>query len=505
VEGVISVQTYGNTDDYTEDDLNILRFVSQHIAVAIERRRTAEELKDYNKQLAEKVEERTAELNLTNESLQRQIDQRKEIELKLIHDAHHDALTGLPNRVMFNNRLDLAIASKRRHGEHNYALLFIDLDRFKAINDTLGHHAGDQFLIEVAKRINKCKRSHDLLARLGGDEFVVLIDNYSSMRDVELVAQRIVDSIGSVFVLDSKEVFSGASIGIAELIQEYTSADDALRDADAAMYQAKNFGRNRFVVFDVSMRNQLIDEIELESDFRQAFKLKQFSCYLQPIMDVESDEVLYYETTIQWHSERSGLVKNEAFWKIANQCGLTYSVNQYLLELTFEQLQKWRVDPKLKEMKIGMSLSVEHLLHKKSMQNLVALVNSANINSDLLVIELSEQSLSKFNKYLPTILDQLQRLGVTLVLDDFGSDTASLSYFFKYDFDFIKLSENLVNTLSMSDKYHTLVKSVVKIAHNIGMSVIGEGVADEHTKNELQMVGCRYAQGEFISPAERMS
>lgn len=502
VEGVISVQTYGNAENYTEDDLNILRFVSQHIAVAMERRRSAVELKSYNKQLAEKVKERTAELNLTNESLKKQIEQRKEIELKLIHDAHHDALTGLPNRVMFNNRLELAISSKRRHPAHKYALLFIDLDRFKSINDTLGHHAGDQFLIEVANRISACKRSHDLLARLGGDEFVILVDTYSSMRDVEAVAQRIVDSISTPFILENKEVFSGASVGIAELSDDYSGADDALRDADAAMYQAKNLGRNRFVIFDVSMRNQLIDEIELESEFREAFKYKRFSACLQPIIDIESDAVLYYESTIEWHSEHSGLIKGADLWKLANQCGLTYSVNQHLMEITFEQLQQWQSNPQKKHIKVGLSLSIEHLMHKRSMQNLVQSIENANFDSELLVIELSEESLSKFNKYLPTILEQLHRLGVTLVLDNFGSATASLSYFFTYDFDFIKLSESLVNTLGMSDKYHILVKSVIEIADNLGISVIGDGVNDEPTKHELQMVGCRYAQGDFIKPTQ---
>jgi diguanylate cyclase (GGDEF)-like protein len=502
VEGVISVQTYGNAEGYTEDDLNILRFVSQHIAVAMERRRSAVELKSYNKQLAEKVKERTAELNLTNESLKKQIEQRKEIELKLIHDAHHDALTGLPNRVMFNNRLELAISSKRRHPEHKYALLFIDLDRFKSINDTLGHHAGDQFLIEVASRISACKRSHDLLARLGGDEFVVLVDTYSNMRDVEAVAQRIVDSISTPFLLENKEVFSGASVGIAELSQDYNGADDALRDADAAMYQAKNLGRNRFVIFDVSMRNQLIDEIELESEFRDAFKFKRFNACLQPIIDIESDAVLYYESTIEWHSERSGLIKGADLWKLANQCGLAYSVNQHLMDITFEQLNLWQSNPQQRHVKVGMSLSIEHLMHKSSMQNLVQAIEQANFDSELLVIELSEESLSKFSKYLPTILDQLHRLGVTLVLDNFGSATASLSYFFTYDFDFIKLSESLVNTLGMSDKYHTLVKSVVEIADNLGISVIGDGVSDEQTRHELQMIGCRYAQGDFIRPTQ---
>ncbi|MFC4700681.1 EAL domain-containing protein [Glaciecola siphonariae] len=501
VEGVIAVQTYGASDDYDDEDLNILRFVSQHIAVAIGRRRSAQNLKEYNKQLTDKVKERTAELNLTNDSLKRQIEQRKEIELKLIHDAHHDALTNLPNRVMFNNRLELAISSKKRHSAHNYALLFIDLDRFKNINDTLGHHAGDEFLIEVARRISICKRSHDLLARLGGDEFVILVDSFTNIRDVEMVAQRIVDSISAPFKIENKEVFSGASVGIAELSEYYNGADDALRDADAAMYQAKNLGRNRFVLFDVSMRNQLVEEIEQETEFRRAFKRGEFQCFLQPIVNLQNDEVLYYESTMRWHSPHKGLVKDATFWNLADQCGLTYSVNQQLMDFTFKQLHKWRLDPDMRKMKIGLSLSIEHLLHKKSLENLVQLIEWSEIESECLVIELSEQSLGKFNKYLPNILDSLHKMGVTLVLDNFGSETASLAYLFKYDFDFIKLNENLINTIGMSDKYHKLVESIILIANNNGIEVIGDGVNDMGTKEELHFIGCHYAQGALMGKA----
>ncbi|WP_371196070.1 EAL domain-containing protein [Glaciecola sp. SC05] len=504
VEGVIAVQTYGNSDDYDEDDLAILRFVSQHIAVSMERLRTAEDLKNYNRQLAIKVKKRTAELNLTNESLKRQIDQRKEIELKLIHDAHHDALTSLPNRVMFNNRLELAISSKRRHAQHNYALLFIDLDRFKNINDTIGHHAGDEFLIEVAKRIDKCKRSHDLLARLGGDEFVVLVDSYINMRDVEIVAQRIVDSISQPFIIENKEVFSGASIGITELSEDYISADDALRDADAAMYQAKHLGRNRFVLFDVSMRNQLVEEIEQETEFRRAFNLGNFSCYLQPVANLQTDEVLYYQSTMQWQTDTGHVVKDHAFWSLAEKCGLSYSVNQLLMDLSFKQLHKWRLDPEWKNQKVGMSLSVEHLLHQQSLQSLVQLIEWAEVDSELLVIELSESSLGKYNKYLPDILEQLHDMGVSLVLDNFGSETASLSYLFKYDFDYLKLNENLTNTIVMSDKYHKLVQSIIMTANNAGMEVIGDGVYDEDTKEELNAIGCHYIQGSLVGKARQM-
>merc|ERR1712000_323960 len=236
--------------------LELLRFVSHHIAVAIERKRNTESMQQYNALLEEKVRERTRELDKINSFLKQQIEERKEIELKLIHDAHHDSLTDLPNRTMFTSRLELAVANKQRYPENLFAVLFIDLDRFKIINDTLGHHAGDEFLIEVSKRITKCIRGHDLLARHGGDEFVLLLDNFEYTSDVEEISARIIDSISEPFILDDKEMYSGASIGIAHVETYYRSADEVIRDADAAMYQAKSLGRGRLVIFDKSMRER---------------------------------------------------------------------------------------------------------------------------------------------------------------------------------------------------------------------------------------------------------
>lgn len=499
VKGVIAIQTYGEGEDYDEDDLDILRFVSQHISVAMERRRAANELIKYNQQLSEKVQERTAELNKTNLSLKQQIEQRKEVELKLIHDAHHDSLTQLPNRVMFNSRLELAIASKQRYSEHNFALLFIDLDRFKTINDTLGHQAGDEFLIEASKRINTCKRSHDLLARLGGDEFVILVDKFTNMGDVEAISQRIVDSISTVFTLDEKEVFSGASIGVAEITSDYTSADDVLRDADAAMYQAKNLGRNRYVIFDISMRNQLIEEIDDEHFFRKAFKAGEFEYTIQPVRKLSDDSILFYECSIYW-PDHPKCKRTESFWTLADKCGLTYQINKQLMEEAFKILHTWRLDPDYKNTKIGLSLSIEHLLHKSSFEDLVQQIEMSEIYSQLLVIELSEAALSRFTKYLPNMLSKLQNLGVTLVLDNFGSHSGSLNHLFKYDFDFIKLNSDLVNTFGMSDKYHRLVKSIVLITNEVGIGLIADGVDDDMILQELHEIGCHFGQGNAITP-----
>ncbi|MFT6269948.1 MAG: diguanylate cyclase (GGDEF)-like protein [Alphaproteobacteria bacterium] len=503
VKGVIALQTYGLGDDYDDDDLDILRFVSQHISVAMERRKAANKLIEYNQQLSEKVQERTAELNETNESLKKQIEQRKEVELKLIHDAHHDGLTNLPNRVMFNSRLNLAIASKQRYSDHNFALLFIDLDRFKTINDTLGHHAGDEFLIEASKRIDACKRSHDLLARLGGDEFVILIDKFTNMSDVENVAQRIVDSISASFVIEDKEVFSGASIGVAEITSDYTEADDVLRDADAAMYQAKNLGRNRYIIFDISMRNQLIEEIDDERTFRKAYKAGEFEYAIQPIKDLHDNSTLFYECTINWpqHPKYAG---TENFWTLADKCGLTYTINKQLMEETFRILHTWRIYPDYKNTKIGLSLSIEHLLHKSSFEDLVHQIETSEITSELLVIELSELALTRFTKYLPNMLNKLQSLGVTLVLDNFGSHSGSLNHLFKYDFDYIKLNPNLVNTFGMSDKYHRLVNSIVLIANEMSIGVIADGIDDEMILQELNEIGCHFGQGNVITPPAKI-
>jgi diguanylate cyclase (GGDEF)-like protein len=503
VKGVIALQTYGEGDDYNDADLDILRFVSQHISVAMERREAANELIKYNQQLSEKVQERTAELNKSNQSLKNQIEQRKEVELKLIHDAHHDGLTSVPNRVMFNSRLGLAIASKQRYSEHNFALLFIDLDRFKTINDTLGHHAGDEFLIEASKRINACKRSHDLLARLGGDEFVVLVDKFQDMSDVENIAQRIVDSISTPFVIEDNEVFSGASIGVAEITQSYTQADDVLRDADAAMYQAKNLGRNRYIIFDISMRNQLMEEIDDERTFRKAFKSGEFESAIQAIKDLNNDTTLFYECSINW-PQQPKCSRIENFWSLADKCGLTYAINKQLMEEAFRILHTWRIDPDYKKTKIGLSLSIEHLLHKSSFEDLIYQIETSEIDSELLVIELSELALTRFTKYLPNMLNKLQSLGVKLVLDNFGSHSGSLNHLFKYDFDYIKLNQNLVNTFGMSDKYHRLVNSIVLIANEMNIGVIADGIDDHMILQELNEIGCHFGQGKVIAPPAKI-
>ena len=503
VYGVIAVQTYGKSAKYTPRDLELLRFVSHHIAVALERKFRADAIQAYNEQLEERVEARTQELNEANEVLRQQIEERKEIERKLIHDAHHDALTDLPNRSMFTSRLELAIANKQRHPENMFAVLFIDLDRFKIINDTLGHHAGDEFLIEVSKRIAQCIRGHDLLARLGGDEFVLLLDAFADSADVEEVSARIIESISEPFILDGKEMYSGASIGIAHLETYYRTADEVIRDADAAMYQAKSLGRGRFVMFDKSMRERLLEELELENEFRRSLRESEFECYLQPIFDLRTQQPLYHEIYVRWVHPTLGKVAREQFRQVAEHSGLTLDLDLYQLRSACQLLASWpKVDNIEYEPRIGVNVSINHLLQASLVNKILDIINESGVKPSQLIFEFDENDLNRRSQYILPAIKKLKRAGVTLVLDNFGSGLASLSYLFSYPFDFIKIDHRFIKSLPRSLRNLKLIQSVMLISGHLKFEVIAEGIDSNSQLESLKEIECIYGQGRFLEPPQ---
>lgn len=497
VVGVIAIQTYGKTKDYESSDLDVLRFVSNQISAAMERQRAAQELRNYNRHLTRMVSDRTAELDRSNKSLKKQIEQRKEVEAKLVHDAHHDALTGLPNRTLFNKRLELAIASKQRYEYYQYALLFIDLDRFKQINDSMGHHAGDEFLKDVAKRIDGCKRSHDLLARLGGDEFVVLVDSFDSIQDVELIAQRIVEIVSKPFRIENKVVYSGASVGIVDITQEYTEGDQALRDADSAMYYAKNLGKNRSILFDKSMRTNVIREVDLENNFRNAFLDNGFDYCTQPVICQSTNKPLYNELTFAWQHNGQTYSRAE-FWELAHSTGLNHRINQHLIDVAIKQLKVWQSIEETRHQKLGITLSAEHLMYKQSYQNLLNVIENSEINSENLVLELAEQSLNKFPSHLSVIVNKLHELGVIVVLDNFGNEQGSLNHLFNFAFNYLKLSAALTNSMLRSPTDRHIVESIIMIAKSRNINVIADGIDCEKLLQQFNDLGCHLLQGQQI-------
>lgn len=505
VSGVIGIQSYRGQYQYGPKDLELIRFVSHHIAVALERKRAAEAIQLYNQQLSEKVKERTDELNRTNCFLKKQIEERKQIELKLIHDAHHDSLTGLPNRAMFTNRLELALANKSRYSDNKFAVLFIDLDRFKLINDTLGHHAGDQFLVEVSKRITTCIRGHDLLARLGGDEFVVLLDNFEMDEDVEEVATRVLDALGEPFCLDGTEMYSGGSIGVAFIESWYNSADEIIRDADAAMYQAKSIGRGRYVMFDQSMRERLLDDLDLENEFRKTLKDGGFDCQFQPIIDLGTNEYMYLECYVRWHHSRLGKVDREQFWRVAERSGLTLEVDRFMLDRACKMLNSWKDEtgPE-RDYKVAINLSINHLMQNKHVNHLIDNVIRSGIAPEKLVLEVDETHLSRKSQQVLNSINLLKKAGMTLVLDNFGNGLASLNYLCSFPFDFVKIDRKFVKSLPRSEENLKLVQSVQQISEHFGFKLIAEGIDSEGLCKAVIEAGCQYGQGNFLSEAEKV-
>ncbi|MDF2177915.1 EAL domain-containing protein [Aliiglaciecola sp. CAU 1673] len=503
IVGIVAVQTYDNKKTYSLKDLELLKFVSHHIAVAMERKRAADALQEYSQQLADKVKERTEELYKTNQHLKKQIEERKEIELKLIHDAHHDALTDLPNRVMFSNRLELAVANKRRHPENNFAVLFIDLDRFKLINDTIGHHAGDMFLIEVSKRIAECIRGHDLLARLGGDEFVILLDSLEQEEDAEEVASRIIELLSKPYMLDDKEMYSGASIGIAFVQSWYGSAEEVIRDADAAMYQAKALGRGRYISFDTSMRERLLEELELENQFRHMLKEGLFECYCQPATNIINKQWIYLECYVRWLHPTLGKVKREQFWQVAEHSGLTIEMDRFMLDKACQLLNAAQMGASDFPVgtKVALNLSINHLIQKKLVDQLLEQIAEAGVEPSQLVLEFDENALNRRSQHVLPALKHLKKAGITLVLDNFGSGLASLSYLYSYPFDYVKIDHRFIKSLPRSSKNLKMIQSVLSIAEHLGFQLIAEGIQNKEQLDALLDIGCELIQGAYVAPS----
>ncbi|MFC3095404.1 EAL domain-containing protein [Alteromonas sediminis] len=496
IEGVIAIQSYGTQANYSNKDLELLKFVSHHIASAMERKKRTKAIQKYNQELEERVKNRTEELDNANQVLKKQIEERKEIELKLIHDAHHDSLTDLPNRAMFNSRLELAIASKQRRADNMYAVLFIDLDRFKLINDTLGHHAGDEFLIEVSKRIAHCIRGHDLLARLGGDEFVVLLDNFEDSADVEEVAARIIDAISKPFSLDGKEMYSGASIGIAHVQSHYRAADEVLRDADAAMYQAKTSGRGNYVMFDQSMRERLLEEMEMEAELRKTMRSSEFGQFVQPILSLSDQTPLYHEFYLRWEHPQMGAIAREQFRQVAEHSGLTLDLDMYQLKRACEILKSTQ-DENMQ--KLAVNVSITHLLQASLVNKIIDVIEDSGVSPSKIVFEFDENDLNRRSQFILPAIKKLKRAGVTLVLDNFGSGLASLSYLFSYPFDYIKIDHRFIKSLPRSQRNLKLIQSIMLISEHLHFDVIADGITSQSQLDALSNIGCRFGQGKLIA------
>jgi len=505
IKGVLAVQDYNNNNAYQQGDLELLRFISQHIASAIERKAEQVNRQHSNDELERLITERTQALQASNLNLRMQVEERRKAEAQLYHDAHHDALTKLPNRAMLMDRLTYALRHLKRHPNHKSALLFIDLDRFKIINDTLGHHAGDLFLVEISQRLKSCIRDNDILARLGGDEFVILLDAFQNQDDIEEITTRITVEVEKPFDLDGNTVYSSASIGIANCHNQYQNSDEILRDADAAMYQAKSLGRGRYVFFDSSMREQLLASMTLEQELRIAIKQQQFELHYQSILDLSKTTTIGFEALLRWDHPKKGLLTPSQFLTMAEETGMILEIENWVLKQVCQQLQDWKNDTLYSNTFISVNLSGRHLNQVHQLADLMSLITKNTKEPERLILEFDELAFCQQPEQSLKSLKKLKTCGVKLALDDYGAGMSSMNFLHDYPFEFIKLDRSFIRSLNSSDKNLSLIKALSSLGEKFGYRLVAEGIESEAMLAKVQAAGCEFGQGYFINHPKKIN
>ena len=453
-----------------------------------------------NNQLLAQVWQQTNELH-------NEVQERKKAEAQLAHDALHDALTGLPNRVLFTDRLRQAIAMAARHQGRRFAVLFLDLDHFKVVNDSLGHAMGDQLLIALAERLRLCLRSGDTVARLGGDEFVFLIEDTRFKQDATALATQILASVQQPFTLQGQLFFVAASIGIVVDAERYEQPNDILRDADIAMYQAKSQGKARWVLFSAMMREQAQTRLALESDLRYALERKELELHYQPIVALQSDRITGFEALLRWRHPERGMIAPSEFIPIAEEIGLMLSIGHWVLEEACQQLRAWhRQFPQQPPLTMSVNISGLQFADPGFVEQIIQTLTTADLDPATLRLELTESVWLNSTPAAITLFQQLNKMGIQLHIDDFGTGYSSLAYLQYFPIRMLKIDRTFLHKMSEDNNNQDLVRAVIAMAHDLGMETVAEGVETVDQLNQLKQFGCNYGQGYLLSrPIDRAS
>ena len=454
----------------------------------------------HHRNLIEK--DRLLEMSQLNASLQNELKQRKQTEARLAYTSVHDPLTDLPNRVLFMDRLSHVMERARRHKNFNYAVFFLDLDRFKIVNDSLGHTIGDKLLVESSKRLNACIREEDTIARLGGDEFVILLEEVNSTEAAIQVAERIQNSLTEPFDLAGHMIFVFVSMGIVLGEAGYEQPDHVLRDADIAMYRAKGQGPGHYKFFDPTMLNRAMTRLELETDLRKALDERQFIVHYQPILDMASQRVIGFEALVRWQHPTNGLIPPVEFIPTAEETGLIIPLGYWVLSEACRQIHAWNTqygfDPPLT---VNVNLSTRQCEQPDLAQNVSDILNKYKLDPGLLNLELTESLLIKDTDLVTRLLKEFRKLGIRVQIDDFGTGYSSLSYLHTLPIDTLKIDRSFIGRLGVRDNDGEIVKTILSLAHNLGMKVVAEGVETDRQFSALKAMNCEYMQGFLFSKA----
>jgi diguanylate cyclase (GGDEF)-like protein len=433
--------------------------------------------------------------------------ERKRHEQRLVHNAYHDSLTGLPNRALFLDHLSLSLARAKRHSNYLFAVLFLDLDRFKVINDSLGHLMADRSLQEVARRLQEMLRATDTVARFGGDEFAILLDDLREISNVPRTVERIRKELQQPIRLDDREVYTSASIGVVLSTPDYTHAEDVLQDADIALYQAKTQGRARYVIFDSAMRERAMQLLQVETELRLALDREELRLYYQPIVSLEHGRITGFEALLRWQHPERGLVTAGDFLPIAEETEIILPISEWILREVCRQLRAWQAefspDPPIS---VSVNLTTKYLAKPDLVEEIVQMIEQNGIDPRCLRLEITESQIMEDPKAISKTLIELSNFGVQVYIDDFGTGYSSLSYLSNFRVQALKIDYSFISKLNGDDRDSAIVKAVVGLGLNLGLDVVAEGVETPDQLEFLRTVQCQYAQGYyFCRPVDKDS